>query len=147
MPTADSDSPSPTSIESLQRVAALIDSGQAEAALTLARDLFARGDVPPWLVADLCNLAGVAALALGLDTVAEQMWRHAIASNWQLATVHAQLGRLLARQQRDDEAEACCRAALACDERYLDALLTLCSRCRLICRRFRSRTSASPRRW
>jgi len=123
MPSADS--LPPTSIESLQQLAALIDAGRAEAALTLARDLFARGDVPAWLVADLCNLAGVAALALGLDAVAEQMWRHAIAGNPQLATVHAQLGRLLARQLRDDEAEACCRAALACDEQHLDALLTL----------------------
>ncbi|MBS0449585.1 MAG: tetratricopeptide repeat protein [Proteobacteria bacterium] len=119
---ADAPPPAAARVEQLQTLAGLVADGRPQAALELASRLFADPDLPAWMAAEACNLAGAAAHALGLLPMAETLWREAVARG---PTSSAQppynLGVLLAAQGRDDEAETALRHALAIDPAHAPA--------------------------
>src|ERR1035437_9303070 len=93
----------------VEQVALLVSGQELEKALQIIRNA-ATCNLQS---ADLFNLAGICAVRLGDQTQAEQYWRQAIAMASQAAEPHANLGVLLAGQQRDAEAEHHYRQAIA----------------------------------
>ena len=92
----------------VQQIGGLLSRGLFAQGLQAAKDGLARDSEN----ADLCQLAGICAVNLGLQAQAEQLWRRAIALAPYAAGVHANLAVLLEQLQRHDEAEQCYRRAV-----------------------------------
>jgi len=101
----------------LVEVARWLERGDPQRALARCAELLGADDLPSWLVADVCNLAGTAAHALGQASMAETLWRQAVAQAEGDAAAGPlfNLAVLLAAQRRDVDAIACCRDVLALD--------------------------------
>ena len=114
-------------LQALRRIERLLRDGDAAVAFEQAQAWFAPARTPVRLRADLCNLTGAAAHALGLTDLAAQMWRQAIACAapqpavvpwFNLAQLHAEQGHL-------DDAENCLRTVLRLEPRHADAAARL----------------------
>lgn len=92
----------------MQQIGGLLSRGLFAQGLQVATDALAHDSDNP----DLCQLAGICAVNLGLHAQAEQFWRRAVALAPYAAGVHANLAVLLEQLQRDEEAEQCHRQAL-----------------------------------
>ena len=107
-------SPSPASL--LERAAAHLGAGDAQAALPLCRQAL---KINPGN-ADALNLAGAAAFQSGLADEALDLLQTAVAFAPGHAEAGNNLGNVLGAMGRGDEAEAAYRAAIAADPGYAD---------------------------
>ncbi|MEP7100181.1 MAG: tetratricopeptide repeat protein [Burkholderiales bacterium] len=118
-------------VAALRQIESLLARGDARAALAQSRDLLADERTPPLRIATACALAARAAQTEGLAEIAEPLWRVAVARSGtpaDTADALANLGALLAGQQRGAEAEVCCDDALALDSDHVVALANLALR-------------------
>jgi Flp pilus assembly protein TadD len=123
MPHADTE----TLTAQLAEVEDLLQRGEAQQALLRCSALLADADLPVAMAADLCNLAGAAAHALGQAAMAETLWQQALAhaEGDAAAGPLINLGVLYAGQRRRADAEAAYRRALALDPDNATALTNL----------------------
>jgi len=105
----------------------LLQRGQAQQALARCGELLGSGELPVAEAADLCNLAGAAAHALGHAEMAETLWKQALAHADGTDAVGPliNLGVLYAGQRRGEDAEAAYHRALALDPENATALTHL----------------------
>ena len=108
-------------------VEALLQRGHAQAALSRCAELLHDAALPTAQAADLCNLAGAAAHALGQHEMAETLWQQALAHADGADAVGPliNLGVLYAGQQRRADAEAAYHRALAIEPDNVTALTNL----------------------
>ena len=111
----------------LAEVEHLLQRGAAQQALLRCSSLLAEPDLPAALAADVCNLAGAAAHALGQTAIAETLWQQALAHADDDTAVGPliNLGVLYASQRRRADAEAAYRRALALEPDNATALTNL----------------------
>ena len=111
----------------LAEVEHLLQRGAAQQALLRCSGLLAEPDLPAALAADVCNLAGAAAHALGQTVMAETLWQQALARADDDTAVGPliNLGVLYASQRRRADAEAAYRRALALEPDNATALTNL----------------------
>lgn len=103
------------------KAAQLLEQGEAQQALQVAVRALAEGRRNP----DLSNIAGVCAAAMGDDTLASQLWRHAVELSPHYAQAWFNLGLFYEKRSQWDEAERHYLQAVECDPQNLDTLLLL----------------------
>lgn len=103
------------------KAAQLLEQGESQQALRIAIRALAEGRRNP----DLSNIAGVCAAAMGDDTLASQLWRHALEISPGYAQAWFNLGLWHENQQRFVEAEEHYVQALALDADNVATLLLL----------------------
>lgn len=111
----------------LAEVEHLLQRGDAQLALVRCSELLADAELPIELAADLCNIAGAAAHALGHAVMAETLWQQALARADDAAAVGPliNLGVLYASQRRHADAEAAYVHALALEPDNATALTNM----------------------
>ncbi len=103
------------------KAAQLLEQGEAQQALQVAVRALAEGRRNP----DLSNIAGVCAAALGDDTLASQLWQHAVELSPNYAQAWFNLGLFYEKREQWAEAERHYLQAVELDPHNLDTLLLL----------------------
>lgn len=103
------------------KAAQLLEQGEAQQALQVAVRALAEGRRNP----DLSNIAGVCAAAMGDDTLASQLWQHAVELSPHYAQAWFNLGLFYEKRSQLDEAERHYLQAVELDPQNLDTLLLL----------------------
>ena len=103
--------------EALQQAVALLQAGQARAALRLYRDILKIEPTQP----EALNLGGVATFQLGNAKQGLKLLRAAIAAEPEYVDAHNNLGNVLRALGKLGEAETAYRRALEIDPTYVDA--------------------------